>query len=126
MNNYEPEPDVIVDFIFEQGLLYIALINIGQAPAYSVSVSFDREIRGVGGTKLISDMALFHKVEFMPPKKKIVAFIDTSASYFSRGQPDEVETTISFSNRDRRDYTNRITHNLDIYKDIGYIRLAVN
>lgn len=117
------KPNVIVDFIFEQGLLFITLRNIGQAPAYGVSVKFDREIWGVGGSKLISGMPLFRRVEFIPPQKKITTFLDTSASYFKREQPLEIETDITFKDRRGSRYQNRIKHNLDIYRDIGYIQV---
>ena len=120
MNNCEP--DIVVDFIFDRGLLYIAIINIGEAPAFRISVKFNREIRGVGGAKVISEMPLFRKIEFMPPDKKITTFLDTSSSYFERRQPTEIETTISFSDRHGKHYKNQIKHNLDIYRDIGYIK----
>jgi len=115
------KPDVIVDFIFENGMLYIALINIGKAPACHVTVEFNREIRGVEGSKIISQMPLFRSLEFMPPQKKIVTFIDTSASYFQREQPSEIQSTITFKDRRGKSFVNRINHNLDVYRDIGYI-----
>lgn len=115
------KPDVIVDFIFDRGMLFIALVNIGKAPAYSILVEFNREIQGVEGSKLISQMPLFRRMEFMPPQKKIVAFIDSSASYFQREQPAEIETVIAFKNRRGRSFLNRIKHNLNVYRDIGYI-----
>ena len=118
----DAKPDVIVDFIFEQGSLFIAVINIGDAPAYGTSVTFNKEIRGVGGSKLISGMSLFRRIEFMPPRKRISTFLDTSASYFGGGQPSEIETTITFSDRQGNSYRNQIKHNLNIYRDIGYIR----
>jgi len=114
-------PDVIIDFIFERGLFYIAIVNIGEAPAFKISVNFNREIRGVAGTKSISEMPLFRKIEFMPPNKRITTFLDTSASYFGGGQPLDIETTISFHDRHGKHYVNQIKHNIDIYKDIGYI-----
>jgi hypothetical protein len=115
------EPDVIVDFIFERGFFYITVINIGEAPAFQISVNFNCEIRGVAGTKLISEMPLFRNIGFMPPNKRITTFLDTSASYFGRGQPVEIETKISFNDRHGKRYINHIEHNLDIYRDIGYI-----
>lgn len=116
------EPDVIVDFIFEQGLFFIAIANIGEAPAYSVSVNFSHEIKGVDGSKMVSSMPLFNRIEFMPPQKTITTFLDTSASYFAHNQPLQIETIISFSDRLGKQYSNVIKHNLNIYRDIGYIR----
>ena len=50
------KPVVIVDFIFDRGLLYIAVKNIGAQPAFKVSTQFDQEIMGVAGEKKISDL----------------------------------------------------------------------
>lgn len=114
-------PDIIVDVIFEEGLLYIALANIGGAPAYGISVKFDKKIMGVGGSKLISTMPLFRRTEFMPPHKEIRTFLDTSASYFAGKQPLAIKTTVNFTDREGKKYTNVIKHNPGIYRDIGYV-----
>ena len=115
-------PDVIVDFIFDQGLLFIKVSNIGGRPAYKSSVTFDQQLWGVEGDKLISEIALFRLIEFMPPGKQITTFLDTSASYFKREQPTEIEAHIVFHDRDGRMHINDIKHNLEIYRDIGFIQ----
>ena len=119
----EPAPDVVVDFEFEDGLLFVTLCNIGLGPAFDVSVQFDREFRGVEGNKLITEMALFRDVGFMPPQKSIRSFLDTSASYFGREEPTELRCETAFNDRNGRRLVNRIRHNLEIYRDIGYVRL---
>jgi len=45
---------VIVDFIFEEGLLFISIKNISDDPAFRVSSEFDKKIIGVSGRKEIS------------------------------------------------------------------------
>ncbi len=117
----ERVPDVIVDFIFENGIFHIAVINIGDAPAYNVAVSFNHEISGLGGSKVISKMPLFQQIQFMPPQKRISTLLDTAASYFNRQQPTDIETTVRFSDGNGKVYTNVIKHNLNIYRDIGYV-----
>jgi hypothetical protein len=114
-------PEVIVDFVFENGLFHIAIINIGDAAAYKISVTFNREFKGLGGSKAVSKMALFQNIEFMPPQKRITTFLDTSVSYFKQQQPTDIEATIKFSDSQGKSYKNIIKHNLNIYKDIGYI-----
>ncbi len=115
------QPDVILDFTFSEGLLYIDLTNIGDSPAVNVSVSFDKELWGVGGRRLVSGIALFRRTAFMPPGKTITAFLDASASYFKRGQPLDVTATVIFSDRGGKDYRNVISHDLRIYRDIGFV-----
>ena len=117
------KPEVIVDFIFDDGLLYIAVKNIGALPAYKVSTGFDKEIIGVAGEKKISDLALFKCIEFLPPQKEIKTFLDSSAAYFNRNEPVMISTIISYEDARKKHYVNKIDHNLEIYKEIGYIRM---
>jgi hypothetical protein len=114
-------PDVLIDFVFENGLLHVAIINIGDAPAYKTSITFNRELKGLGGKKIISKMALFQNIEFMPPQKRVTTFLDTAASYFKLQLPTDFIATVKFSDRAGKPYVNVIKHNLNIYQDIGYI-----
>jgi hypothetical protein len=43
-----PAPDVIVDFVFEDGLFFLAITNIGPEPAERVHVAFDTPFKGLG------------------------------------------------------------------------------
>ncbi len=114
-------PDVILDFVFDRGLLFISIKNIGDRPAFAVRVQFSSRLMGVGGTREISALPLFHNLEFLPPQKEIVTFLDTSASYFGSGQATNISPRITArdSNGARRVVT--IRHNLEIYREIGYI-----
>jgi len=115
-------PDVILDFIFDDGLLFIAVQNIGDKPAYKVSVEFDKSFRGVEGTRAVSELPLFRNIEFLAPWKEIVTFLDTSASYFARGEPTRIKATVSYRDASRRRHSAAITHDLNIYCEIGYVR----
>lgn len=117
------DPDVIVDFIFNRGLLFIAVQNIGLRPAYNISVLFDKSLKGLQAPdkKDVTDIALFKKISFMPPGKEIRTFLDTSEAYFAREEPTDITTTISFENEKGNTFKNVINHNLEIYRDIGYV-----
>jgi hypothetical protein len=112
-------PDVIVDFMFHDGIFHITVENIGNSPAYRISVAFDREISGAGA-KPINEMALFQDLAFLPPGKRIASFLDSSASYFTRGQPTDVNIRVVFHDRWGRKRSNQIRHNLGVYRDLGY------
>ncbi len=115
-------PDVILDVIFEDGLLFLSIRNIADGPAYKVLVHFDERILGLEGTKEISDMPLFRNLEFLAPGKEIRTFLDSSASYFGRKQPTDIVAHISFQDADGAIHTRTIHHNLDIYRSIGYVQ----
>ncbi|MBZ5546437.1 MAG: hypothetical protein LAO22_00540 [Acidobacteriia bacterium] len=116
----DPDPYVIVDFVFDRGLLSIAIKNIGSRPAFGVRVEFSHKLMGVEGTVEVSALPLFSALEFLPGGKEISTFLDSSASYFRSQQPEQITTRISYQDARGGRFTNAIHHNLEIYRAIGY------
>ncbi|MCM3874023.1 MAG: hypothetical protein ND895_25320 [Pyrinomonadaceae bacterium] len=114
-------PDVILDFIFDKGLLFISINNIGDKPAYKVSVKFDAKIYGLSGTKEISALPLFRNIEFLAPRKQIVTFLDHSNTYFGGKGPTKISARISFLDSAEHKHVVTINHDLEIYREIGFI-----
>ncbi len=114
-------PEVIVDFILEQGLFFIAIKNIGPGSAHHISINFDQQFDGIDGRKTISDLPLFKSIGFMPPDKEIRTFLDKSDAYFSRQEPTKISLTVHYKDKRENSYSERITHNLAIYKELGYL-----
>ena len=52
------KPEVILDLVFDRGLFFIAIENIGDGPALEVTTTFDRKITGQGGTQEITSLPL--------------------------------------------------------------------
>ena len=121
MKSSEREPVVIVDFVFEDGLLFIVIKNISAHPAYEVSIRFNRQFTGVEGTKKTSALPVFRQLAFLAPQKAIVVFLDTSASYFRRRQPTDVRATIVCKDASGSACKSVIRHDLNIYKELGYV-----
>lgn len=117
----EPRPDVIVDFLFEDGMLFVAVENIGSQPALRVHVVFDPAFKGLGGTVSIPELPLFRDIEFLAPSRTIRTFLDSSAAYFARQEPEQITTTISYSDRSGHKFSCTILHDLVIYRDIAFI-----
>ena len=110
-----------MDFVFDRGLFYIAIENIGEGPALKVTTKFDQKITGAGGTQDITSLPLFQNIEFLAPHKSITTFLDTSTAYFGRGEPRKISVTISYRGLDQKRYHVTIHHDLGIYEDIGYV-----
>jgi hypothetical protein len=119
-------PEVILDVIFEDGLLYIAIKNIGRKSAYKISVNFEQQFTGVEGQKPISELPLFNLIEFMPPQKEIRTFLDSSTAYFSRKEPEIISAQVNYESVRSAKYRTIIVHNLGIYKEIGYLTVKKN
>jgi len=113
---------VIVDVDFEDGLLFLAVRNIGDAPARKVSVRFDRELPGAGGRIDVATLALFRNIEFLAPRKSIRTFLDSTASWFAREAPTRFAARVSYVDASGRRRSATVAHDLEIYRDIGYVR----
>jgi hypothetical protein len=116
----DPDPYVIVDFVFDRGLLSIFIKNIGARPAFGVRVEFSHKLMGAGGSTEISALPLFRALEFLPGGKDIGTILDSSVSYFRNRQPTEITTRISYQDARGQKFFHSIRHNLEIYRDIGY------
>lgn len=121
-----PRPDVIVDFDCVRGLLFIVLKNIGERSAYRVATSFDRTLLGLGGQKRISELQLFKRVEFMPPGKEFRQFVDPVAICVKQNRLGKISVTITYTNREGQSFSERIVHDLRIYRDLGYTNIPAS
>ena len=117
----EPHPDVIVDFLFEDGMLFVAVQNIGSEPALRVHVAFDPPFKGLGGTASIPELPLFCNIEFLAPSRSIRTLLDSSAAYFARKEPERITATASYSNRSGQKFSSTMVHDLVIYRDVVFI-----
>jgi hypothetical protein len=117
--------EVILDLVFDRGLLFLVLENLGARPAHSVRVKFDRPFSGLGGTKRIDRLALFRKLEFLAPYKSIEVFLDRSDAYFARDEPTELSARVTWRTPEGARRAATIVHNLEIYRDLGYIEREV-
>lgn len=113
--------EVILDVIFERGMLFLAVENLSDAPARRVSVTFDRRLPGVGGRTDVSALRLFRNIEFLAPRKAIRTFLDMSESWFERSAPTRFAARVSYVDASGRRRDATIVHDLEIYRDIGYI-----
>ncbi len=116
----DPDPYVIVDFVFDRGLLSISIKNIGARPAFAVRVRFSHKLMGCAGAVEVSALPLFRALEFLPGGKDITTILDTSVSYFRSKQPAQITTDISYQDSRGTKFSSTIRHNLEIYRQITY------
>ncbi|NUT57101.1 MAG: hypothetical protein HOQ03_14145 [Thermoleophilia bacterium] len=119
------DADVILDVVFDRGLLFLVLENLGDRPAHGVRVRFAERFSGVGGTKRIDRLALFRKLEFLAPRKAIEVFLDRSDAYFARGEPTGLTARVTWRTPGGARRAATIVHDLEIYRDLGYIEREV-
>jgi hypothetical protein len=111
---------VILDFVFDDGLLFVSLANIGESPATDVVVELDPRVRGAEGREL-GTLKLFRRLKFLAPGREIQAFVDSAAAYFERGEPAEVAASIRWKDPDGEIRSATIHHDLGVYRDLPYV-----
>ena len=121
MPSEEREFDVVVDFVFEDGLLYAVVANIGERPALKVSCRFEPAFHGLGGSVEVSRLPLFRNIEYLAPGKEIRTLIDSSAAYFARKEPTKLEVAVTYRDEDGARRQATIAHDLGIYRDLAYV-----
>jgi len=117
----EREFDVVVDFVFEDGLLYAVVANIGERPALKVSCRFEPAFHGLGGSVEVSRLPLFRNIEYLAPGKEIRTLVDSSAAYFARKEPTKLEVAVTYRDEDGARRQATIAHDLGIYRDLAYV-----
>src|SRR6185295_2536481 len=117
--------DVILDVVFDRGLLFLVVANTGDRAAHSVRIKFDKPFGGVGGTKKMQRLALFRRLEFLAPRKSIADFLDRSASYFAREEPTQLTAAVSWRTSPGERLSCTINHDIEIYRDLGFIEREV-
>jgi hypothetical protein len=113
--------DVIVDFEFDRGLLFVAVRNLGDRPALDVQTTFDKPFKGLGGAREIDRLRLFKRIRFLAPGREIRTLLDQSAAYFARKEPTVLTATVSYRTAGGERRRHSITHDLAIYRDLAYV-----
>jgi hypothetical protein len=114
-------PDVVVDFEFADGLLFVVVANPSSHAALGVRITFEPAFRGLGGEREMTRLALFRRLDFLAPGKRIVALVDSSAAYFARKEPTKVTATVAFRDVDGGRHRREIPHDLSVYRDLPYV-----
>jgi hypothetical protein len=115
-------PEVIVDVVFEDGLLFLSVANIGDRPALDVRTTFNRKLVGLGGTKDVAALPLFRNIPFLAPGKEIRTLLDSAASWFARRRATNVVARVAYHDPEKKEYKAAMTHDLEIYREIAYVR----
>lgn len=118
------EPKVILDVVFEDGLLFLAVRNIGDAPALDVQTTFNRKLVGLGGARDVAALPLFRNIAFLAPGREIRTLLDSAPAWFARTRSTALTARISYRDEAGERHRAKVTHDLDIYREIGYLEGA--
>lgn len=120
MDAAAPDDGVVVDIVFESGLLYLELANLADRPALNVSCTFDPPLVDVEGRD-VTELALFRRVEFLGPRRRIRTLLDSTAGYFARKTPSRVAVAVEYERPAEPRRVTRIAHDLEVFRELAYL-----
>ena len=115
-----PRPEVILDIDFEEGAFFVPLRNIGTRPAHNVRTVLEPPIHGLDGRQPLQELPVLRGIPFFAPGKQIRFLLDSSAAYFSRGEPTRIAARIVYSDAEGKNFETVIPHDLEIYRSLAY------
>ena len=111
---------VVVDVVFEDGLLYLELANLSDRPALNVGCKFDPGLVDLQGRD-VSKLALFSRVEFLGPERRIRTLLDSTAGFFAREQASRFTVVVEFERPDEKRRATTVSHDLAVYRELAYL-----
>jgi hypothetical protein len=114
-------PHVIFEILSQEGILWMMVRNIGAKPAFSIRIQFDQAFKGLGGTKQMNTLPLFTQLDFLGPLREIQVLLDQSAVYFHGNEPLRIVARVTFEEDNGHRYQTRSTHNLEVFRELGYV-----
>jgi hypothetical protein len=115
-------PEVIVDVVFEEGLLFLSVRNIGERPALNVRTTFNRKLVGLGGAKDVAALPLFRRIAYLAPGKEIRTLLDSAPSWFARTRSTALTARVAYTDPEKKAYKGTMTHDLEIYRELAYVK----
>jgi len=109
------EDGVVVDVVFDTGLLYLELANLGDRPAVDVSCSFEPSLVDAHGRPL-ADLALFRHLSFLAPRRRIRSLLGPSAGY-----SETLSVTVEYGRAGGERATTRLSHDLAAFGELSYV-----
>lgn len=110
---------VVVEVVFEDGVLYLELANLADRPALNVACSFDPPLVDAQGRD-VSELGLFRHVAFLGPRRRLRTLLDSLPGYFGRVQATSVAITAEYERPGEPRCATKVTHDLELYRELAY------
>jgi hypothetical protein len=114
-----PDDGVVVDVVFEDGVLYLELANLADRPALNVTCAFDPPLVDVQGRE-VSELRLFRRVEFLGPGRHVRTLLDSVGGYFERKAATRVAVAVEYERPGEPRRVTKVTHDLELYRELAY------
>jgi hypothetical protein len=110
-----PDDGVVVDVVFEDGVLHLELANLADRPALGVTCSFDPPLADAAGRD-VAELRLFRRMGFLGPRRRVRTLLGPAGAE----GPDRVAVTCEFERPGERRRSTTVTHHLEAYRELAY------
>lgn len=110
---------VVVDVVFEAGLLYLELANLSDRPALDVTCKFDPPLTDMQGRD-VSKLALFQRVEFLGPRRQIRTLLDSTAGFFAQQEVSRFTVVTEFERPGEKRGSTTVSHDVAVFRELAY------
>lgn len=110
------EPEVVLDLEQRDGVFLLVLANTGAATAYRPQVEFDDRLTGLAGTLAVSGLPIWTGLAMLRPGTQVEVVLDHAAH--RRAEPRRFTATVTYADRQGRQYDQRFEHDLGTYDDL--------
>ena len=111
---------VVVDVVFDGGLLYLELANLADRPALNVACTFDPPLVDLQGRD-VSKLSLFRHMAFLGPRRRIRTLLDSNAGYFARDPATRVTVAVEYERPEGPRRVTQVAHDLDVFRELAYL-----
>jgi hypothetical protein len=119
--NRDEKANLILDFELIDESIYIRFFNASNIEAIDVNVKFSQIIKGLRGTKNISGLNIFKKLNYFAPRKEFLIYVDEIDSFFVHLKNEIINIQIKYLTLSGKKTEKKITHHLGIYRDLPII-----
>lgn len=116
-NKRTNDPDVILDVLLRDRVLYLVLSNRRDHPVRDVRVTFRRKLTGLGGVVDIAALPLWQKLDFLAPGRVIEVPLDRAEVFFARERSTKLAASVAYTDPDGIRFQAAIVHDLGAYQD---------
>jgi hypothetical protein len=110
---------VVVDVVFEEGILHLELANLADRPALNVACTFDVPLLDVEGRD-VAKLRLFGHVDFLGPGRRIRTLLDSVAGHFARNGAPRFTAVVAYERAGQPRRETKVTHDLELYGELAY------
>lgn len=114
-------PYVVLDVDYVNGAFVLVMHNIGSSPALKPRVEFSRDLVGVGGELVVSDLPIWQRLGLLAPDKSIRVFLDSAALVFRRKGSKRFRATVTYEDDEGNGYKHAYEHDLEAYRQMPRI-----